>query len=123
MARTVLSAVKLSDRNEFSAPVSSANLTAAVNGTSLEAELMLDFSDEKCLILVQNAGTSAADVTVKAGNGIQGVNDLVHSVPASSSVILALDSGRFKNVSGDDKGKVIFAGANTNIKIAAFKLP
>lgn len=123
MARTVLSAVKLSDRNEFSAPVSSANLTAAVNGTSLEAELMLDFSDEKCLILVQNAGTSAAAVTVKAGNGIQGVNDLVHSVPASSSVILALDSGRFKNVSGDDKGKVIFVGASTNIKIAAFKLP
>lgn len=123
MARTVLSAMKLSDRNEFSAPVTSANLTAAVNSTSLEAELMLDFSDEKCLILVQNGATSAKSVTVKAGNGIQGVNDLVHSVPASSSVILAIDSGRFKNVSGAEKGKVIFAGTSADIKIAVFKLP
>ena len=123
MARTVLSAVKLSDRNEFSAPVTSANLTAAVNGTSLEAELKLDFSDEKCLILVQNAGASDADVTVKAGNGIQGVNDLVHSVAASSFAILAIDSGRFKHVSGEEKGKVIFKGSSADIKIAVFKMP
>ncbi|MBQ7846914.1 MAG: hypothetical protein IJ344_01385 [Clostridia bacterium] len=123
MARTVLSPVRLSDRNEFSAPVANTALAAAVDATSLEAELMLDFSDEKCLILVQNAGTSAADVTVKAGNGIQGVNDLVHSVAASSFAILAIDSGRFKHVSGEEKGKVIFKGGSANIKIAVFKMP
>jgi hypothetical protein len=67
-------------------------------------------SDEK-MILVVNAG-AATTLTVKAGNGIQGVEDLVLSVPKGIS-LLKLESGRFKNVSGESKGKIVVVSDGT----------
>ena len=84
------------------------NTLATVALTSLTASTPTPLEwregDEK-MILVVNA-TAARTLTVKAGNGIQGVEDLVLSVPVGVS-LLKLDSGRFKNVSGSDKGKVV----------------
>jgi hypothetical protein len=70
------------------------------------------------LIAVESVAES-----IKAGNGIQGVNDYVESVPASSTTAIVLESGRFKNVSGEDKGKVIIMGASADIKLAVIELP
>lgn len=62
-------------------------------------------------VLVINAATQT-NLTVKAGNGIQGVTDLVLTVPQGVSLV-KLESGRFKNVSGANKGKVIVVSTGT----------
>ena len=62
-------------------------------------------------VLVINAAAQT-DLTVKAGNGIQGVTDLVLTVPKGVSLV-KLESGRFKNVSGTNKGKVIVVSTGT----------
>ena len=74
----------------------------------------VDYSgkDHRILLMVDTAAA-----TVKAGNGIQGVTDL--SVGIGKSVVL--DSGAFKNVSGDHKGAVYITGATA--KVLAIELP
>ena len=52
-------------------------------------------------------GSAAATVTIKAGNGYAGVNDLTFEVGASKYMALTIDSSRFKNMSGTDVGNVI----------------
>lgn len=74
----------------------------------------IDFTghDGKILIAVDTA-----DATIKAGNGIQGVSDLV--VPSGKCV--TIESGRFKNVSGVHKNAVFITGETA--KVLAIKLP
>lgn len=67
--------------------------------------------NDEHMILVVNA-SAATDLTVKAGNGLWGVTDLKLSVPKGIS-LLKLESGRFKNVSGTSKGKVILVSSGT----------
>lgn len=65
-------------------------------------------ADFKRVILVNNTSSSAVTVTVKKGNGIQGVKDLdSFSVAASGIAAIRLDDGRYKNVSGTDKDYII----------------
>lgn len=124
MANTVIAVNELTEYNTFSAAETYANLTAAVDSTSLTAEVALKARDEKCLLLITNAHVSAAKkVTIKAGNGIQGVTDIEKEIAAGKYVIISLESGAFKNVTGDNKGKVIIVGASADIEVAAFRLP
>lgn len=88
-------------RNTISTPTLE-TLTA-----STPKALDFDGADERIVVLVQNTTTSATSLTVKAGNGLQGVMDITLAVPASSVSLLKLDSGRFKNVSGENKGKIV----------------
>lgn len=120
MARIVLSVHELDERNCF-APTFSA-LVQAVDATA-GAEFDMRDSDCKYLLLIQNSASSEKSVTIKAGNGLQGTTDLSTAVAAGSYTCIALESGYFKNVSGDDKGKVILTGASADIKAAVFKLP
>ena len=86
-------------------------------------EVTLNGHDERTLLIVQNTSTSdAVSVTIKAGNGIQGVADLTFSVPKSATTYIVPESGRFKNVSGTDKGKLVITGT-TAIKVACVMLP
>ena len=122
MARVNLSVIELTDRGVCSATVANANIFTAVDATA-GADFAMADRDEKYLIAVQNVASAAKTVTVKAGNGFQAGEDLVCEVPATSTVTLSLDSGRYKQVSGEDKGKVVILGADANIKVAVFKLP
>jgi hypothetical protein len=84
------------------------NTIAAVTLEALTASTAkaIDWSEkDEHTVLVINA-SAQTDLTVKAGNGIQGVTDLVLTVPKGVSLV-KLESGRFKNVSGANKGKVI----------------
>ena len=119
MERVSLTVHRLDERNKFSEGIST--LTTAIDGTA-GAEFLMNERDDKYLVLVQNAATSEKTVTIKHGNGIQGVCDLEDKIPASGYKFVQLESGRFKNVSGEDKGKVIITG-DANIKAAVFKLP
>ena len=122
MARVKLTVHEMGKRNELMTAVATANLFAAVDAAAA-AEFEMSGRDDKVVVLIQNAATAAKNVTIKAGNGIQGVNDYVESVPASSTTAIVLESGRFKNVSGEDKGKVIIMGASADIKLAVIQLP
>lgn len=85
-----------------------AELTALTAST--EKAIEWSENDNKMILVVQ--ATTATTLTVKAGNGIQGVADLVLTVPVGISLV-KLESGRFKNVSGDNKGKIMVVSAGT----------
>ena len=69
-------------------------------------------NDNKMILVVQNSGSAATTLTVKAGNGIQGVADLTLTVPVGVNLV-KLESGRFKNVSGGNKGKIVVVSPGT----------
>lgn len=78
-----------------------------------------DENDHKMVMVINNTGSSTTTLTVLAGNGIQGSADLTLSVPVGVS-LLKLESGRFKNVSGDNKGKIVIKSAGTpSVGVAA----
>lgn len=81
--------------------------------------------DWKRLVLVQNTDTSAAvTVTVKQGNGIQGVKDLdAFSIPAGKTAAIRLDDGRYKNVFGEDKDYILIVPSSTKASMSVVELP
>ena len=121
MAITTLTVNEVNNLNVFSSEISP--IVTAVDSTDKKAQFNMSAADQKYLILVQNNGSAAATVTFKTGNGIQGVADLSKSIGAGKYVFLQIESGRFKNVTGDNKGKVIIEGSTTDIKVGVFKLP
>lgn len=121
MAKVKISLLKLKETNVPSAAVANGSMMTALDAAD-GALIMWDERDEKITLLLQNSASSEGTAVVKAGNGYGGVADLEVVIPASSFVILALDSARFKNVSGEMKGKVHITGP-ASIKAAAFKLP
>lgn len=62
-------------------------------------------NDDRMILVINNEG-NATTMVVKAGNGIQGVNDLTLNVAAGINLV-KLESGRFKNVTGTNKGKIV----------------
>lgn len=102
-------------RNEL-APVT---LVAITKNTATPCPM--DQKDDQTVFVIKNGGSSAVNVTVKAGNGLQGVNDETYSVPVGISLI-KLESGRFKNVSGVNKGMVVVVAAGDNISVGAVAL-
>lgn len=120
MARTNLTVHKIKETNEFCA--SFTTLCQAVDAAD-GAEYTPTSRDGKHMLLVHNKASAAKTVTVLSGNGLQGVADMTASIPASSYAAINLESGRFKNVSGEDKGKFIIKGEDANIEIAVFELP
>ena len=96
--------IEVTMRNHVATPALSA--LAASTPTAIE----WPESDEKMILVINNAGDAATTLTVKAGNGIQGVNDSVLAIPKGVSLV-KLESGRFKNVSGENKGKIVVVAA------------
>ena len=85
-------------------------------------------ADHKLEIRVKNAITNATHTAVVvAGNGLQGVADLEITIPASKTYVTVVESGAFKQVSGDNAGKILIkdkSTTNTNaIQVAAVVLP
>ncbi len=116
MARTPINVMKLDDVNKPATAGTYASMLTTTN-TTIGAEFKMS-KDHKTIVLLVNDGTATATATIKAGNGIQGVSDLTVSLEAGEYTILCLDSGRFKNVSGIDKGKVVIIGT---VKVAVFE--
>lgn len=123
MAATAITLQALTDRNSFAAAALKTALTAAVDATN-GALITWNARDDKILVLVENVHASASkSVTIKGGDGIQGGPDLTLAIAAASYTFVSLDSGRFKNVTGTNKGKVVITGTSADIQVAAFKLP
>ena len=108
---------------KWSEPATGAATTSMVTALTAEGgSIDWNFGDQKAILLVQNTGSAPVSVTVKAGGGIQGTADLTFSVTNAQYTFLGLESGRFKQVAGDDKGKIIITGS-ADIKVAVFVLP
>ena len=92
------------------------------------ALVTFDKDDQKILLLLKNNITNVTHTAViKAGNGLQGVSDLEVTLAGSSEVCVVVESGRFVNVSGDNKGKVNIVSKDTTtgtqIEVRAIVLP
>lgn len=94
--------------------------TVALAGASTDTALEWNGSDDRLILVVENSGSTDGSITIKAGDGIQGVNDLTLTVKAGLNLV-KLESGRFKNVTGTNKGKILVRGANT-IKVKVVEL-
>lgn len=138
---------ELTDYNKFKTEAAFSGITTALasNGASTAtygACFEMDGRDDKYLILAQNAAASGDDktVTIKAGNGLQGVADVAKTdLGYGEYTLIVIDSGRFKNIAPnatlkalssattadqiEAKGKVFITGTDANIKVAVFKLP
>lgn len=79
-----------------------------------------DCKDQQTTVIVK-CGATAGNLTVKAGNSLQGVNDEVIALEAGKYHIFSVDSGRFKNVYGEDVNKV-FMTADAAMDIAVVEI-
>ena len=81
MAKVTITATKL-EQKTFGAVTFTAGSTDGV-------KIPMSGKDNKIVILVQNSGSSAATVKVKAGNGLQGISDSeVYSVAAGGLAVV-----------------------------------
>lgn len=51
--------------------------------------------------------TNACNLTIKAGDSLQAVSDEVIAIEAGKYVAFSVDSGRFKNLKGENAGCVV----------------
>lgn len=116
MARSTVTVMKARDVNTPAEVGTYSGMLVTPNSTD-GAEVTLG-KDHKTVLLLVNDTSGAASATVKAGNGLAGVNDLTVTLAAGKYTILTLDSARFVNAYGPDKGKVIITGG---VKVAAFE--
>lgn len=103
--------MKLTMRNEL------ATVTLEKLTTNTPKALEFTERDDKMILVI--SASADTTLTVKAGNGIQGVADLALTVPTGTNLI-KLESGRFKNVTGENKGKIVVVSPGTpSVGIAA----
>lgn len=81
-------------------------------------------SDGRILLMITNSNSSVAKkATILKGNSLQGTGDLEVSIPAGKVYGIVIETGKFGNVYGDNKGKVIIKGESADIKVQAVELP
>lgn len=101
--------------------------TAVTVATNEGAYVTYDKDDQKILLILKNNITNATHTAViKKGNGLQGTADLEITLAASAEVVTVIESGKYVNVSGDNKGKIIVrdkATDTTTIDVKAIALP
>lgn len=80
-------------------------------------------SDGRILLMLTNGDTDDKKATILKGNSLQGVEDLEITIPAGKTYGIVIESGKFANVAGDNKGKVIIKGESVKITVQAIELP
>lgn len=87
----------------------------------------IDYDNKSCgkiLILISNSGEGPKKATIVKGDSLQGTEDLEISVTNSKTVGIVIESGKFENVSGENKGKVVIKGEDTeSLKAQIIELP
>lgn len=123
MAATEITPIKLTSFNTITKETAATDFAAidATNG----AYFVMAKGGDKYVIGIKNAAQTAVDktITIKAGNGLQGTNDISLVLANGEIAWVALDSGKFKNVYGENKGKVILTGTDNNLQVKVIELP
>jgi len=100
-----------------------AALPTAVAVDAADGALITPGDASRTLIILENAAVSAKNATIVAGNGFFGMDDTVVSVPGNGRLVLQVQSGRFVNFSGPNKGCILVKGADADIRVACLLLP
>lgn len=118
MAVTNITTTKLT-LNQWSDALTPTAATAASDGVLIDLK-----ADFKTVILAQNTnGSASKTVTIKAGNGFGGVSDLAaETIAANATKAIVIDSSRFANATGTNKGKVLVIPASTDVKFTVIEL-
>ena len=83
-------------------------------------------ADHKLMLVFQNtnAGTTARTATISKGTGIQGTADLVSGdIAAAKFGAVVVESGKYKIMSGTNKGKMLVIPSHAELKMAAIAMP
>lgn len=124
MAAVVIKPIELKELNEFVKETNDTDFVA-VDATD-GAVFTMRHRDEKYVIGVKNINSTSGNktVTIKAGDHIQSAfGDLAFTLAKDEIAWVAIDSGRFKNISGDLKGKVHIVGTDANVAVKVIRLP
>ncbi len=91
--------------------------------TAMTAQTAYDFTskDGKTLFIAENSTSSAVNLVIEKGDGLQATENLTLAVPGSSKICFTLESGKYKKLYGTNKGKILATG--TGIKLSTFILP
>ena len=123
MAAAEITPIKLTSFNTFTTEAETTAFTA-IDGTH-GAYFVMAKGGDKYVIGIKNAASQAGEktITIKAGNALQGTNDISLALAKDAIAWVVLDSGKFKNVYGVNKGKVILTGTSTDLKVKVIELP
>ena len=102
-----------------------ATLTSGVVITDDVEGCLIDYrnsEDGKILVMIENTGTTEAEVKILKGNALQGTRDLEVKIGGNSTAMIVVESGRFVNAFGEKKGKLVINGS-TSIKVSVVELP
>lgn len=121
---TKLTPIYLTHYDAFTEETNNTDFVAVENDDKI-AYFEASGRDEQFVVGVYNSNQSnAKTVTIKAGNGLQSeFGDLTFSITAKKIAWVVLSSGRFKNVTGDNKGNIVIEGASTDIQLKVIRLP
>lgn len=123
MSAVKINPIKLTSFNTITKEADTTVFTA-IDGTH-GAYFVMAKGGDKYVIGIKNASLSAGAkiITIKAGNGLQGTNDISLSLAQNEIAWVVLDSGKFKNVYGENKGTVILTGTSNDLKVKVIELP
>lgn len=123
MAAVKITPIKLTSFNTFIKETADTDF-AAIDGTD-GAYFVMAKGGDKYVIGIKNAaaGTGNKTITIKAGNALQGTNDISLTLAKDEIAWVTLDSGKFKNVYGVNKGKVILTGTSNDLQVKVIELP
>lgn len=123
MAATKITPIKLTSFNTFIKETADTDF-AAIDASD-GAYFVMAKGGDKYVIGIKNAvaDTGNKTITIKAGNGLQGTNDISLVLAKGEIAWVVLDSGKFKNVYGVNKGKVILTGTSNDLQVKVIELP
>ena len=76
------------------------------------------------LVLAETGGSNRVTFTLTGGNGVQKGAALTKTVTAGAQEVVVIESGRFVQMSGTNKGKILITGSGSGTgKAALLKLP
>jgi len=78
-------------------------------------------SDEKLLFILYG-GAAGGTVTFEKGNGQQGVADLDIVIGAGAYAAVQVESGKYMNVTGTNKGKIMITSTVANSTLSIYEL-
>ncbi len=112
MARVVRTVIKMDE-----APKGFTFTAGVVAGTPLD----YTGRDDKTVVIFNNTGSAKGTAVITKGTGIQGVTDITVDVPVGFSAC-ALNSGSFKQLSGENKGDIVIKPSATTISAAVVEI-
>ena len=80
--------------------------TAEAVDASDGAVVIYDKPDHKILLILENAASAEKAATIKAGDALQGTEDLKVTVAGSGKSCICIESGKFIHMTGEHKGKL-----------------